>query len=314
MSALGGIAAPARSSNRSPNGTMIAPDVQCNFLLLIGLLPIPMQSRLLWRGMRQLGQAARRSLTLKLLRYRSAGRPPPLWETATMKTIGLVGGMSWESTATYYQVLNRLARQRLGGLHSARLIVWSFDFADIAPLQANDDWSTAAAVLCDAAQRLQRAGADCLVICTNTMHKLADAVAAAVNIPLIHIADATAQAIKQSGARRPLLLATRYTMEQDFYTGRLRDHHAIEVMVPAQADRDLVHDIIYRELCQGVVSRPSKQTYLDVVARSRDAGADSVIFGCTEIGLLLKAGDVDVPSFDTTELHAAAALSFALST
>lgn len=229
-----------------------------------------------------------------------------------MKTIGLIGGMSWESTVVYYQLLNRMARERLGGLHSAELVLWSFDFAGIEALQAAGDWDAATERMVEAARNVERAGAACVLICTNTMHKMADAVQAGVDIPLIHIADATAAAIKVAGARSPLLLATRYTMEQDFYRGRLSARHGIDALVPAPDDRTLVHDVIYDELCQGVISPTSKQSYLDVVARGREAGADGVIFGCTEVGLLIGPGDIPLPAFDSTELHARAALDFAL--
>lgn len=228
-----------------------------------------------------------------------------------MKTIGLIGGMSWESTVVYYQLLNRLTREQQGGLHSAQLLLWSFDFAEIEKLQASDNWAAATDAMTDAAQALQRGGAECIVICTNTMHKMADEVAAAVDIPLIHIADATATAIKATEVSRPLLLATRYTMEQDFYKGHLLSKHGIEVMIPNQHDRTIVHDIIYDELCQGVVKPESKALYQSVVQRAIDAGADSVILGCTEVGLLLSEQDLPVDVFDTTELHAQAALKFA---
>lgn len=231
----------------------------------------------------------------------------------TVKTIGLIGGMSWESTVVYYQLLNRLARERLGGLHSAQLLMWSFDFADIESDQAAGDWAAATAKMVDAALRVEQGGAECIVICTNTMHKMAPEVSAAISIPLIHIADATASAIQASTVTRPLLLATRYTMEQDFYSGRLRDKHGIDVVVPEDEDRTLVHDVIYDELCQGIVSDTSKRGYLDVVKRGTSAGCDGVIFGCTEVGLLIGQADVAVAVFDTTELHAKAALDFALS-
>ena len=229
-----------------------------------------------------------------------------------MRTIGLIGGMSWESTAVYYRLLNRMARERLGGLHSAQLILWSFDFAEIGALQAAADWDAATRRMIDAAQGLERGGAECLVICTNTMHKMAEDVQAAVGIPLIHIADATATAIKRAGARAPLLLATRYTMEQDFYKGRLAAKHGIGVRIPGDAERTKVHDIIYDELCQGIVSPDAKAAYLSIVGRERAAGADSVIFGCTEVGLLVSQADFDMPAFDTTDLHARAAMDFAL--
>ncbi len=227
-----------------------------------------------------------------------------------MRTIGLIGGMSWESTIVYYQLLNRMARQRLGGLHSAKLVMWSFDFAEIEALQAAGDWQQATAAMTAAARNLERGGAECIIICTNTMHKTAGDVAAAVNIPLIHIGDATAVAIKAAGVKQPLLLATRYTMEQDFYTGHLRDRHGIDVVIPEATDRTIVHDIIYEELCRGIVRPASKRRYLDVVSSSPHV--DGVIFGCTEVGLLVGAQDFNIPTFDTTELHARAALDFAL--
>jgi len=229
-----------------------------------------------------------------------------------MKTIGLIGGMSWESTVTYYQLLNRLARERLGGLHSAELLLWSFDFAEIEDLQAAGDWATATTRMVAAAQAVERGGAECLVICTNTMHKMAEEVQAAVGIPLLHIADATAVAVKAAGVTAPLLLATRYTMEQDFYKGRLKDKHGLAVRVPDAAGRDIVHQVIYDELCQGIVSPASKATYLEVVRQAQAEGADGVIFGCTEVGLLVGPADFDIPAFDTTALHARAALDFAL--
>jgi len=228
-----------------------------------------------------------------------------------MKTIGLIGGMSWESTAVYYRLLNQMARERLGGLHSAQLLLWSFDFADIEAFQAADDWAAATEAMVAAARRLARGGADCIVICSNTMHKMAGDVRAAVSIPLIHIGDVTAAAVEAAGARKPLLLATRYTMEQDFYTGYLRENHGINVSVPDAAGRAVVHDIIYNELCQGVLKPESRRAYLDVIAQAD--GIDGVIFGCTEVGLLLSPEDLDVPAFDTTPLHARAALDFALS-
>jgi aspartate racemase len=228
-----------------------------------------------------------------------------------MKTIGLIGGMSWESTAVYYRLLNQMARERLGGLHSAQVLLWSFDFAEIEALQAAGDWAAATEAMVAAARRLERGGADCIVICSNTMHKMAGEVQAAVGIPLIHIGDVTAAAVREAGAQKPLLLATRYTMEQDFYTGFLRDRHGIDVAVPDAAGRAIVHEIIFNELCQGVIKPESKRAYLDVIARA--GGIDGVIFGCTEVGLLITAGDLDLPAFDTTELHARAALDFALS-
>ncbi|MDD7909882.1 MULTISPECIES: aspartate/glutamate racemase family protein [Pseudovibrio] len=230
-----------------------------------------------------------------------------------MKTLGLLGGMSWESTVTYYQLLNRMTRERLGGLHSARLLLWSFDFAEIEAHQASGDWAAATAMMVDAAKRLEDGGAEGLVICTNTMHKMADDVQAALSIPLIHIAEATGAALSEAGCKRPLLLATRYTMEQAFYRGRLETHFDLQPMVPDQAGRDLVHTIIYEELCRGIVSDASRQAYLGVVAEAEQQGADSVIFGCTEVGLLLSQHHLNLRAFDTTVLHAQAALDFALS-
>jgi aspartate racemase len=228
-----------------------------------------------------------------------------------VKTIGLIGGLSWESTAIYYRLLNEAVRRRFGGLHSAKLLLWSFDFAEIETLQASGDWRAATALMADAARRLERAGADCLVICSNTMHRMAPEVEAAVALPLIHIADATAAAVKASASRRPLLLATRYTMEQPFYKARLAQRHGVEAMVPDDADRETVHRIIYEELCQGLVRPESKAAYLEVVARGRAKGADGVIFGCTEVGMIIADGDFDIPVFDTTLLHAEAAIAFA---
>ncbi len=229
-----------------------------------------------------------------------------------MRTLGLLGGMSWESTALYYRHLNELARDRLGGLHSAKLLLWSFDFADIAARQHAGDWAGAAQLLVDAARRLEQGGAAAIVLCTNTMHKLADDVQTAVSIPLLHIADATAVAVRAAGCRRPALLATGFTMEQDFYIGRLRDRHGLEAMVPDAAGRALVHRVIYDELCLGVVRPDSKAAYLQEIARLRRAGADSVILGCTEVTMLIGQDDLDVPVFDSTRLHAEAAMAFAL--
>jgi aspartate racemase len=228
-----------------------------------------------------------------------------------MKTLGLIGGMSWESTAIYYRLLNEGAKVRLGGLRSAPLLLWSFDFAEIAQAQSAGDWDKLASLMIDAAERLESGGADALVICTNTMHKLATDVSAAARIPVIHIADATAKAIKATPSRRPLLLATRYTMEQDFYKGRLAQHHGITPMVPDDADRALVHRVIYEELCRGEVKRESKAAYLSVLAKMRAQGADGVILGCTEVCMLIGQGDTDLPVFDTTALHVDAALDFA---
>ena len=195
-----------------------------------------------------------------------------------MKTIGLIGGMSWESTVVYYQLLNRMARVRLGGLHSAKLLLWSFDFAEIEAFQAAGNWEAATEAMATAAQNIEKGGADCMIICTNTMHKMAKEVQAAVSIPLIHIADATATAINHQNCKRPLLLATRYTMEQDFYKGHLRDKHGITALVPDDAGRTIVHDIIDQELCQGIVSASSKVAYLEIVNEAKSQSIDSIIF------------------------------------
>jgi aspartate racemase len=231
-----------------------------------------------------------------------------------MRTIGLIGGMSWESTAVYYRLLNEGVRERRGGLHSARVLLWSVDFADIARRQSDGDWEGAGALLAEGARGLQRAGAEVLVLCTNTMHKVADAIVAGVgeDLPFIHLADVTARSVLATTSRRPLLLATRYTMEQDFYRGRLREAHGLDVLVPDEDGRSLVHRVIYEELCRGVVDPASKSAVLDVIARARGEGADGVILGCTELGLLLGSGDTEMPVFDTTRLHVEVALDFAL--
>ncbi|KAA3448488.1 aspartate/glutamate racemase [Mesorhizobium sp. SARCC-RB16n] len=230
-----------------------------------------------------------------------------------MKTLGLLGGMSWESTAIYYRLLNEIVRERLGGLHSAKLLLWSFDFAEIAERQHHGDWDGAGALLIGAARKLESGGAEGLLLCTNTMHKLADQVQAAVSIPLIHIADATAMAIRKAGMQRPALLATRFTMEQDFYKGRLANKYGLSPVVPDDAGRDMVHRVIYEELCQGIVTEASKAAYIAEAERLHsEEAADSLIMGCTEITMLIGQGDFDIPVFDTTRIHAEAAAEFAL--
>ena len=228
------------------------------------------------------------------------------------KVIGLIGGMSWESSAEYYRLLNQGVRARLGGAHSARILMWSFDFAEVEALQHAGRWDQAAALLVDAARRLERGGADVLLICTNTMHLMAEQVQAAVAIPLLHIADPTAGRIQAAGLRRVGLLGTAFTMEQDFYRGRLRDRFGLDVLVPDEADRRAVHRIIYEELVQDQVVPASRQAYRDVMARLAARGAEAIILGCTEIMLLVGEGDSAVPLFDTTALHAEAAVSLAL--
>lgn len=230
----------------------------------------------------------------------------------TQKTIGLIGGMSWESSAEYYRIINEAVRDRLGGLHSARCLMWSFDFAEIEALQHDGRWDDATALLIDAAGRLERGGADFIVICTNTMHRMADAVQAAIGLPLLHIADPTAERIRDAGLRRVGLLGTAFTMEGDFYKGRLVERHGLDVLVPDEADRALVHRIIYDELVQGRVEPASRAAYRDVMARLVERGAEAIILGCTEIMLLVGPDDSSVPLFDTTAIHAEAAVALAL--
>lgn len=226
-----------------------------------------------------------------------------------MTTIGLIGGMSWESTAVYYRLLNEGVRARSGGLHSADIMLHSLDFSEIAEMQARGDWDAAGAILADSARRLQSSGAGCILLCTNTMHKLADSITAATHLPFLHLADVTAKAIRRSPSRRPLLLATRFTMEQRFYRDRLAAF-GVETVVPEPAERDEVHRIIYEELCRGVISPASKARYREIVAGAVAKGADGVILGCTEITLLVSQADFAVPVFDTTALHVESALDF----
>ncbi|MDX5373316.1 MAG: aspartate/glutamate racemase family protein [Pseudomonadaceae bacterium] len=229
-----------------------------------------------------------------------------------MKTIGLIGGMSWESTLPYYRHINEAVRQRLGGLHSARLLLFSVDFADIERLQRSGDWDGAGQRLGEAAQVLQRAGADFLVLATNTMHRVAGAIESAVDIPLLHIVEPTAAAIRAAGLHRVGLLGTRFTMEQPFYRERLENHHGIQVLIPDEADRQLVHRVIYEELCLGQLHEASRLAYRQVIERLVKRGAEAVILGCTEIGLLLGPGDAGVALLDTCRLHAEAAAEAAL--
>lgn len=229
-----------------------------------------------------------------------------------MKILGLIGGMSWESTIPYYRMINQQVKEQLGGLHSAKIILYSVDFHDIEQLQAKGDWQTAGQVLSDAAVSLKLAGADAIVVCTNTMHKVADEIEAASGLPLLHIADATAAQIKQQGISKVGLLGTRYTMEQDFYRGRLTQKHNIEVITPESKDREIINRIIYEELCLGIISETSRQEYRRIMSHLEALGAQGIIFGCTEITLLVNAQDATVPVFDTTETHAKAAAQYAL--
>lgn len=229
-----------------------------------------------------------------------------------MKTIGLIGGMSWESTVPYYRLVNEGIKARLGGLHSARVVLYSVDFHEIEQLQREGDWDAAGECLADAARRVQAAGADLLVLCTNTMHKVAPQIEAAVSIPLLHIADATGAAITAAGHRTVGLLGTRFTMEQDFYRQRLQQAHGLQVIVPDADDRTVVHDVIYDELCRGIIRDEAREAYRRIMDELVARGADAIILGCTEIGLLVGPRDAHVPLFDTTVLHACAAVKAAL--
>jgi aspartate racemase len=229
-----------------------------------------------------------------------------------MKTIGLIGGMSWESTVPYYRIINETVRERLGGFHSAKIVLYSVDFHEIEQLQSSGAWEESGRVLARAAQALEAAGADILVLCTNTMHKVTDAIEKAVKIPLFHIADPTAQEIKRAGIKKVGLLGTRFTMEQDFYRGRLRDQHQLDVLIPDDADRGIVHKIIYDELCMGLVRDSSRAEYRRIIHRLVDQGAQGVILGCTEISMLVGPSDSPVPLFDTTSVHARKAAEWAL--
>jgi aspartate racemase len=230
-----------------------------------------------------------------------------------MKRLGLLGGMSWESSIEYERTINELVRERVGGLASADLIIRSFNFADIEALQVDGRWDEAGRVLADAAVSLANAGADAIIVCTNTMHRLADVIQSVVSIPLLHIADATAAAVKASGVDVVALLGTRYTMELDYYVGRLRNIHGLTVIVPDESDRTTIHRVIYEELVRGIINPKSKSEYLVIVDRLLANGALGVISGCTEIELLIHPEDLRVPMFPTAYLHAVAAVDFALS-
>jgi len=229
-----------------------------------------------------------------------------------MKTIGLIGGMSWESSIEYYRIINQEAKKRLGGLHSAECIMFSFDFAEIEGLQMVGDWETATQRMIQAAQQVERGGGECIVICTNTMHKMADAVQNAIDIPLIHIADATAEVIQSKKIETIGLLGTRFTMEEDFYKGRMIDNFGLNVLIPDSDGRDAVHRIIYDELVVGDIKEESRERYQAVIEALQADGAEGVILGCTEIGLLIKPEHSVMPVFDTTYLHALAAVDWAL--
>ena len=229
-----------------------------------------------------------------------------------MKTIGIIGGMSWQSSQHYYQLINEAVNKRLGGHHSAQILMYSVDFAPIEKLQHCGDWDGAAEVLIDAARRLEAGGADFFLIATNTMHYVADVISAAVNIPLLHIADATAEVLAEDAVKRVGLLGTAFTMELDFYRNRIGQQHEIQVVVPELHDRQMVHDIIYQELCQGQVEAESREVYLAIIDRMREQSIDGIILGCTEIGMLLQPQHTDIKLYDTTAIHAQQAVMRAL--
>jgi aspartate racemase len=229
-----------------------------------------------------------------------------------MKTIGLLGGMSWESSIEYYRIINQAVQEELGGVHSAKIVMVSLDFAEIEELQVRGDWEEAARILIDAARLVEKGGADLLLICTNTMHLMADEVQAGIDIPLLHIADATAQAVLKRNLNSVGLLGTRFTMEKDFYRGHLEKLHQLEVLIPKEENRVAVHRVIYDELIKGVLNPASRKLYQQVIASLVNRGAQGIILGCTEIGNLVKQDDVPVPVFDTMEIHALAAVQAAL--
>lgn len=229
-----------------------------------------------------------------------------------MKTIGLLGGMSWESTVGYYRAINEGVKNALGGLHSAKIAMYSVDFEPIEKLQQEGDWEGSARILSEAALRIQSAGADFLIICTNTMHKVAPQIENAITIPLLHIADATAEVLVRNNIKKVGLLGTAFTMEQDFYKGRLSNKYGINVLVPNEEDREIVHRIIYQELCLGKIQADSKAEYLRIIDSLANQGAEAVILGCTEIGMLVTHGDTNVKLFDTTAIHAEKAVEYAI--
>jgi len=229
-----------------------------------------------------------------------------------MKIIGLIGGMSWESSLEYYRIINETVKAKLGGLHSAQSLMYSVDFEEVEKLQHQGDWKALTKIMIKAAQDLEKGGADFVLICTNTMHKMAEDVQSSIRIPLVHIADATAEVIKKKGLKKIGLLGTRFTMEEDFYKGRLEDKFGLDVIAPKQEDRQVVHDIIYQELCLGDLKESSKEQYIKIINKLVDEGAEAVILGCTEIPLLIKQDDVDVLLLDTTRIHAETAVEYAL--
>ncbi len=231
-----------------------------------------------------------------------------------MKTIGLIGGMSWESSHEYYRIINETVKEYLGGLHSAKSIMYSFDFDEIESLQHQGRWVELGQLVIDAAQKLEKGGADLIVICTNTVHKVADEVQNSINIPLWHIVDATAEKINEMGLQKVGLLGTKFTMEEGFYKDRLRENYGLQVIIPEEEERQIVHDIIYKELVIGIIEERSKVKFIEIIQQLKTKGVQGVILGCTEIPLLIKQEDVDLPLFDTTTIHASSAAKYALRT
>jgi aspartate racemase len=229
-----------------------------------------------------------------------------------MKTIGLIGGMSWESSQEYYRIINEEIKLKLGGFHSAKCILYSVDFAEVEKLQHEERWEELTDLMIAAARSLENAGAECIVICTNTMHKMANEVQNSIRIPLLHLVDATAEQIKQDGLKKVGLLGTKFTMEQDFYKGRLSDHFGGEVIIPDEEERKIIHHVIYNELCLGNIDQTSKTRFINIINNLIERGAEGIVLGCTEIPLLVKQEDIRVPVYDTTEIHAQAAVAFAL--
>ena len=229
-----------------------------------------------------------------------------------MKTIGLIGGMSWESSAEYYRIINQSVQERLGGLHSAQCILFSFDFQEIEYLQHQGEWEQLTGLMIRAAQRLEGAGAELLIICTNTMHKMAEEVQSSVSIPLVHIADATAKAIMEKGLDKVALLGTRFTMEEDFYKKGLQEKYKLGVIIPSESDREVIDNVIYTELCRGITHQSSREQFKAIIEKLASNGAEGVILGCTEIPLLISQQDAEIPLFDSTKIHAQAAVEMAL--
>jgi len=230
-----------------------------------------------------------------------------------MKTIGIIGGMSWESSTEYYRIINERVKEKLGGLHSAKILLYSVDFNEIEELQHQDKWQELTQILTAIAQRLEKAGADLILIATNTMHLMAEEVQQEIGIPLLHIADATGRELQRKNVRKVLLLGTRFTMEKDFYTRRLKEQYGMDVSIPDEKDRELIHRVIYRELCLGEFKEDSRKAFLDIIGRQVEEGVEAVVLGCTEIPLLIKQKDLSVPVIDTSKVHALAAVEAALS-